>query len=222
MRLQVWSLTSLSRLRIQRCYELQCRSQAWLRSWVAVAMGSASCSSSYSTCRLGTSTCHRCSPEKKKEKEKESFSPILFFILFFVIENSREQDHVRMLPIFIKWEGLIHQSRGNCDEVCPRHIFFPFPLLSFPGTPRAYSHQVSMLLWATLRRGSFKAWCFKHDILKIQGVPSVAQRKWIWLVSMRLQVRFLDLISESRIKHCHELQYRSKTRLGSSVVVTVV
>ena len=42
MRIQVWSLASLSRLRIQGCCRLQCRSQTWLRSGVTVAMAQAS------------------------------------------------------------------------------------------------------------------------------------------------------------------------------------
>ena len=36
MRLPVWSVASLSELRIQRCYELWCRSQIWLRSGISV------------------------------------------------------------------------------------------------------------------------------------------------------------------------------------------
>ena len=38
MRLQVWSLASLSGLRIQHCRELQCRWQTRLGSDVAVAL----------------------------------------------------------------------------------------------------------------------------------------------------------------------------------------
>ena len=38
MKMQVWSLASLSRLRIWRCCKLQCRSQGWPRYFVAVAM----------------------------------------------------------------------------------------------------------------------------------------------------------------------------------------
>ena len=38
MRMQVRSLALLSGLRIQHCYELQCRSQTWFGSGVAVAV----------------------------------------------------------------------------------------------------------------------------------------------------------------------------------------
>ena len=39
MSLWVWSLASLSRLRIWHCRELWCRSQMWLRSGIAVTLG---------------------------------------------------------------------------------------------------------------------------------------------------------------------------------------
>ena len=56
MRLQVRSLASLSKLRIQHCCELWCKSQTWLRSVVAQV----SSYSSNSTPSLGTSICHGC------------------------------------------------------------------------------------------------------------------------------------------------------------------
>ena len=68
MRMQVPSLASLSRLRIQCCYELWCRSQMQLRSPVAVAVAVASSCSSDSTPGLGTSICCRCSPKIVKKK----------------------------------------------------------------------------------------------------------------------------------------------------------
>ena len=40
MRMQVWSLTSISGLRIRHCPELWCRSQIWLESCVAVVYAS--------------------------------------------------------------------------------------------------------------------------------------------------------------------------------------
>ena len=41
-------------------------------------------------------------------------------------------------------------------------------------------------------------------------VPVVAQWKWIWLASMRMQVWSLALLSELRIQSCHELWCRSQ------------
>ena len=40
------------------------------------------------------------------------------------------------------------------------------------------------------------------------GVPVVVHRKWIWLGTMRLQVRSLDFLSGLRIWHCRELWCR--------------
>ena len=73
-RLRVQSLASLSKLRIQHCSELWCRSQKWLRSGIAVALAQACIYSSDSTPTLGTSICHRCSmPQKDKKKVIEMF-----------------------------------------------------------------------------------------------------------------------------------------------------
>ena len=66
VRLRVWSLASLSGLRIQCCSELWFRLQKWLGSDTAVAW--ASSFSSNLTPSLGTSMCHGCGPKKKKEK----------------------------------------------------------------------------------------------------------------------------------------------------------
>ena len=71
MRLQVQSLTSLSRLRIQCCHELCWRSQARLRSGVGL-----SCSSD-STHSLGTSICCECGPKKQKQQQQKK--PIMAF-----------------------------------------------------------------------------------------------------------------------------------------------
>ena len=69
MRFRVWSLASLSGLKIRCCCELWCRSQTWLGSWVAVTMAQASNCSSDSTPSLGTSICCRCRPKKTKKQK---------------------------------------------------------------------------------------------------------------------------------------------------------
>ena len=56
----------------------------------------------------------------------------------------------------------------------------------------------------------------------IRGVPVVAQRKLIWLVSMRMRVQSLALLNGLRIQRCCELWGRSQTRLRSDVAVAVV
>ena len=72
MRMQVWSLASLSRLRIQHCLELWCKSQRWLGCRVSVAVVQASSYSSDLNPSLGTSIRHRCGPEMEKNKWKNS------------------------------------------------------------------------------------------------------------------------------------------------------
>ena len=68
MRTWVSSLASLSGLRIRWCHKLQRRLQMWFGSCVTMAQAS-SCTSNL-ILSLGTSTCRRCSPKKKKEKPK--------------------------------------------------------------------------------------------------------------------------------------------------------
>ena len=70
MRTQVQSLALLSGLRIRRCCEPCWRSQAQLRSHVAVTMVyTASCSSN-STPSLGTSVCFGFGPQKQKKQKR--------------------------------------------------------------------------------------------------------------------------------------------------------
>ena len=49
----------------------------------------------------------------------------------------------------------------------------------------------------------------------------MAQRKPIWLVSMRTQVQSLALLSGLRIQHCCELWCGLQMRLGSCIAVAV-
>ena len=70
MRMQFWSLASLSGLRIQCFCDLWCRTQMWLGFGIAVAVARAGRCSSYSTPSLGTSTCRGCSPNKSKKINK--------------------------------------------------------------------------------------------------------------------------------------------------------
>ena len=60
---------------------------------------------------------------------------------------------------------------------------------------------------------------FKTDNL---GVPTVAQQKWTWLASMRMQVQSLALLSGLRILRCCELWCRSQTWHRPCVVAAVV
>ena len=61
---------------------------------------------------------------------------------------------------------------------------------------------------------------YRSIIYKIQ-VPIVSQQKQIWWISMRMWVWSLALLSGLRMRHCHELWYRSQTWLRSHIAVTV-
>ena len=68
-----------------------------------------------------------------------------------------------------------------------------------------------------------KEWYLKRSknslSLKIlEGVPIATQQKQILLVSMRMHVLSLSLLSGWGIRLCHELWYRLQMRLGSSIV----
>ena len=97
MRMQVQSLASLSRLRIWRCLELQCRSQMWLGSSVAVAMVEVGSCSSDSTPSLGTSVCSEGSPKKTKRKKKvgQALSP-----RWREAHSEKSHRHPRLLFLF--------------------------------------------------------------------------------------------------------------------------
>ena len=68
LRIWVQSLASLGGLRIQHCCQLWYRSQAWLRSGMAVTQAG-SCSSDSSP-SLGTSMCCKCGPEKQNKTKQ--------------------------------------------------------------------------------------------------------------------------------------------------------
>ena len=69
MRTKVWSLALLSRLRIQRCHELWCRSQTRLGSDIAVTIVWVGAYSSDSTPSLRTSICHSVALKRQKTKK---------------------------------------------------------------------------------------------------------------------------------------------------------
>ena len=67
MRIHVQSLALFSGLRIWHCHKMQCSSQMWFGSGVALAVVQASSCSSNSIPSLGNSICHRCGPKTKKK-----------------------------------------------------------------------------------------------------------------------------------------------------------
>ena len=65
---------------------------------------------------------------------------------------------------------------------------------------------------------------FKLKMTKIKRqkrIPPVVQQKQTWPVSMRIWVWSLASLSGLRIKHCHELWYRSQTWLRSGIAVAI-
>ena len=110
---------------------------------------------------------------------------------------------------------LVH-GRWSYIRMCKflRYFFyknFAFTLVHFwYSFFNGYSAQVSIItiviikvlsLWITFLECF---WCFKY----ILEFPSVAQWKWIQLVSMRIQVRSLALLSGLRMRHRLELTCR--------------
>ena len=73
MRMWIWSLASLSAIRLWCCCELWRRLKTWLRSCIAVdvAVAVAGSCSSGSTSSLGISIMPRIQPKKKKERKKK-------------------------------------------------------------------------------------------------------------------------------------------------------
>ena len=90
MRLWLWSLASLSGLRIWRYHDLWYRSQMQLRSCLAVAVRQPSNCSSDSTPSLGTSVCHGCGPRNQKKKRKKKNCSV-FILLHVVVQFSQPQ-----------------------------------------------------------------------------------------------------------------------------------
>ena len=100
---------------------------------------------------------------------------------------------------------------------------------------------IKMHFKVALVHTSFQNWVKSHDVLPVDtcpnlstakivlshmekyilGVPIMAQRKQIQLVSMRMWVRSLASLSGSGIRLCCELWCKSHTWLGSFIAVAV-
>ena len=114
MTLWLWSVASLSGLRISQYHELWCRSQTHLGFRVAVAVVQAgSCSSDW-TPNLGTSMCHGCGTKKKRfvYLRNNLTQKLLSFRLFFGWENSS------LMDIFISLLSNVWFHIWYCNWYC--------------------------------------------------------------------------------------------------------
>ena len=89
------------------------------------------------------------------------------------------------------------------------NILFSLPIIAFKSECLYYLYSIFLT-----NNGGVQNW--------LTGVPIVSQQKQIWLVSMRMQVGSLALLSGLGIQRCHELWHRSQMRLGSCIAVLVV
>jgi len=96
MSMWVQSLASFSGLRTWHCHELQCTSQTWIRSGVAVAKAS-SCSSD-STSSLGPSICLGYDPKKQASKQTKRTNNWML-----LITSSYILLHRKTMPEFPSW-----------------------------------------------------------------------------------------------------------------------
>ena len=170
MRMRLWSLASLSGLRIQHCCELCCRSQTRLGSGVTVAVAQASSYSSNSTPSLGTSICHT---KQKIYPQKISFSRFYFFQLQHIVK-------LRLYRKVFKWQWspphffslYLFPSWFHCPEppsslrnrtkvaTLPPIYSATYPLFSSLPSPRAnHSPELSLLLLAN----QFYHICMSHN-----------------------------------------------------------
>ena len=82
------------------------------------------------------------------------------------------------------------------------------------------------LLWMgtqiSLHVPAFSSFAVYLKMELLVGVPIMAQRKRIWLVSIRMQVQSLASLSGLRLQHCPELWCRSQVWLRSGIAVAVV
>ena len=85
-------------------------------------------------------------------------------------------------------------------------------------------YSVNLLNLFISYRRFFFFFCRLLEIFYVEndvGVPIVAQQRQIWLVSMKMRVWSLTLLSGLRIWCCQELWYRLQMWLGCGVAVAV-
>ena len=163
MRMQVWSLASLSGLRIWHCGELWCRSKTWLGSGIAVAMTLARGHSSDLTPRLGTSICHRCGPKKTKKKRK-IFSLWCTLRIYSLSNSCITYSIVNYIKHIISL-AFIYLIIGNfnlfCFQLHLKHVEVPQP--ENESTPQQWPKPLQwqrQILSPTHHKTTLKVWTF--------------------------------------------------------------
>ena len=109
---QVWSLASLSGLRIQHCHDLRCRVKIQLRSGVAVAVAKAGRCSSNSTPSQETSICWGAVLKNKKNVKQLRSSYLSLHLLCCEMKIIMEL----ILNIFLYWKK-IYWASPTCQAL---------------------------------------------------------------------------------------------------------
>ena len=112
MRMQVWSLASLSGLRIRHCCELWSRSQTQLGSQVAVTVTKASSCSSDLTPSLETSICHQRSLKETKKKKKKKRTELSYSYISWSLDTGCPKKEAW------PWARRHRTVKGNFQEDC--------------------------------------------------------------------------------------------------------
>ena len=113
-------------------------------------------------------------------------------------------------------------SPASCRLPTPHKM----PILStshiFIGNSNIRFVKKKMPFWLFIISAVWNIWLIENKWFYISGVPIMAQRKQIWLASMRTQFRSLASLSGLRIQRCCELWCRLQTQLRSGIAVAVV
>ena len=169
---QVWSLASLSGLRIWHCHELWCRSKTQLGSQVAVAVVQASGHSSDSTPSLGTSIYCGCGPRKDKKKKKEERKKKNF--------KSTDPLHVFWIAEYLKlWSefDIKRAMHGLQKGILKRSAFLRDPQFMSP----PFLHSIACR--ATILEGfAVMVWPVWFSLYVGRVDKLCTQKKWVTLV----------------------------------------
>ena len=122
MRVQVWSLGSLSGLRIWHCHKLWCRSQTRLGSGITVAVEYAGGCTSDVTPSPGTSICLRHGPKKAKKRKSVVLNRKSLTWISLVVHRVRDLVSLQWLGSLL-WRGFNPQpGNSHISQAQPKKI----------------------------------------------------------------------------------------------------